>query len=57
MAGFVNPVLYLFDQTKIDEGVLEVRHKLPYSDLTSISEAERASYIRAGEALEFGHTH
>ncbi|MDE0312180.1 MAG: class I SAM-dependent methyltransferase [Caldilineaceae bacterium] len=56
MAGFVNPVLYLFDQTKIDEGVLEVRHKLPYSDLTSISEAERASYIRAGEALEFGHT-
>lgn len=56
MAGFINPVLYLFDQKKIDEGVLEVRHELPYSDLTSISEAERDSYVRAGEALEFGHT-
>ncbi|MDE0076415.1 MAG: class I SAM-dependent methyltransferase [Caldilineaceae bacterium] len=56
MAGFVNPVLYMFDQKKIDAGVLEVRHELPYSDLTSISETERDSYIRAGEALEFGHT-
>lgn len=56
LAGFVNPVLFLFDQQKIDEGVLEVRHRLPYSDLTSISETERNAYIRAEEALEFGHT-
>jgi SAM-dependent methyltransferase len=56
LAGFVNPVLYLFDQRKIDDGVLEVRHKLPYSDLTSISKEERRAFIRAGEALEFGHT-
>lgn len=56
MAGFVNPVLYLFDQKKIDEGILEVRHELPYSDLASISESERDAYIRAEEALEFGHT-
>ena len=56
LAGFVNPVLYIFDQRKIDDGVLEVRHKLPYSDLTSISKEERRAFIRAGEALEFGHT-
>ena len=56
LAGFVNPVLYLFDQNAGDDGVLQVRHKLPYSDLASISETERKSYIRAGEALEFGHT-
>ena len=56
LAGFVNPVLYLFDQRKIDEGVLEIRHKLPYSDLTSISKSEQREYILAGEALEFGHT-
>lgn len=56
LAGFVNPVLYLFDQKKIDDGILEVRHRLPYSDLTSISESERNAYIRAQEALEFGHT-
>ena len=56
MAGFVNPVLYLFDQKKIDDGILEVRHRLPYSDLTSISKSDRDAYVRAGEALEFGHT-
>lgn len=56
LAGFINPVLYLFDQQKADQGVLEVRHELPYSDLTSISPQERQAYIRAGEALEFGHT-
>ncbi len=56
LAGFVNPVMYLFDQRKIDEGILEVRHRLPYSDLTSIANAERKAFIRAGEALEFGHT-
>ncbi len=56
MAGFINPVLYLFDQKKMDEGHFEVRHRLPYSDLTSITKSERDAYIRAGEALEFGHT-
>jgi len=56
LAGFVNPVLYLFDQKKADEGVLEVRHSLPYSDLTSISPEERQEYVDAQEALEFGHT-
>ncbi len=56
LAGFVNPVLFLFDQQKIDDGILDVRHKLPYSDLISIPEAERQAYIRASEALEFGHT-
>ena len=56
LAGFVNPLLYLFDQKKAAEGILEVRHTLPYSDLCSISEEERQAYIRAGEALEFGHT-
>ena len=56
LAGFVNPVLYLFDQRKIDEGMLEVRHELPYSDLTSITKPEREAFVRAGEAMEFGHT-
>ena len=57
LAGrFCQPGTFLFDQQKIDEGVLEVRHKLPYSDLTSISKSEQRAYILAGEALEFGHT-
>lgn len=56
LSGFINPILYLFDQKKADDGVLEVRHRLPYSDLTSISPEERKEYMAAQEALEFGHT-
>ncbi len=56
LAGFINPIQYLFDQQAADEGVLTVRHELPYSDLSSIDERERNAYIAAEEALEFGHT-
>lgn len=56
LSGFLNPILYLFDQKKADDGVLEVRHPIPYSDLESITPEERQQYIGAGEALEFGHT-
>lgn len=56
LAGFVNPIFYLFDQALADEGTLQVRHRLPYSDLSSIDDEERNAYIRAEEALEFGHT-
>jgi SAM-dependent methyltransferase len=56
LAGFLNPIQYLFDQQAADEGTLQVRHALPYSDLTSIDVAERNHYLEAEEALEFGHT-
>ncbi|MEZ4832406.1 MAG: methyltransferase domain-containing protein [Caldilineaceae bacterium] len=56
LAGFSNPIHYLFDQRAADEGVLTVRHTLPYSDLSSIDADERSVYIDADEALEFGHT-
>lgn len=56
LAGFCNPVIYLFDQALADEGVLQVRHKLPYSDLTSLSAEERQQYIDDQQPLEFGHT-
>jgi SAM-dependent methyltransferase len=55
LAGFTNPLLYLFDQELADEGTLQVRHKLPYSDLTSLSEEERAVYVKEQQPLEFGH--
>ncbi len=56
LAGFVNPIFYLFDERLADEGILVARHHLPYSDLTSLEEKERDAYIEAEEALEFGHT-
>jgi SAM-dependent methyltransferase len=56
MAGFCNPASYIFDQRLADEGVLQVRHRLPYSDLTSLGAAERQQYIDDDQPLEFSHT-
>jgi SAM-dependent methyltransferase len=57
LAGFVNPVRYIFDWDKLDAGELEVRHTLPYSDLTHLSPTnlERIVY-QAGRPLEWAHT-
>ncbi|MEZ4681192.1 MAG: GNAT family N-acetyltransferase [Caldilineaceae bacterium] len=56
LSGFCNPVTYIFDQALIDQDQLQVRHKLPYSDLTSLSPAERQQYITDEQPLEFSHT-
>ncbi len=57
LAGFMNPVLYLFDiQLMEDRGELVVKYSLPYSDLNSLAEDKRAEYITKDWPLEFGHT-
>ena len=56
LAGFTNPAFFIFDMAQMDEGVFQVRHRLPYSDLTSISAEERAQLADDMQPLEFGHT-
>ncbi len=57
LAGFTNPVRYLFDFQQMRQGDLQVRHQIPYSDIESLSQSERQeSIIDAGEPLEFSHT-
>ena len=56
LAGFLNPVLYLFDNRLAERGLLQVRHALPYSDLGSLTKEECRRLIEKGEPLEFGHT-
>jgi SAM-dependent methyltransferase len=56
LAGFVNPVAYLFDERAWDEGRLEVRNRLPYSDAESLSPAQRQQRLADGQPLEFSHT-
>jgi SAM-dependent methyltransferase len=57
LAGFMNPAIYLFDLELADEqGVLEVRYTLPYSDLKDAPEELRRRYIEQGEPLEFSHS-
>lgn len=56
LAGFNNPIAYIFDRVaEENEGILKVRHKLPYSDLESLSEAEKNEFIEKKEAFEFSH--
>jgi SAM-dependent methyltransferase len=54
LAGFGNPVVYIFDWSRWEHGVLEVRYRLPYSDLESLPDEEKEK--RAGEPLEWSHT-
>ena len=56
MTGFMNPVHYIFDLYKADEGVLEVTHSIPYSDLTSIPQEYLDELIEKGLPVEFGHS-
>jgi len=56
IAGFCSPTTFIFDQRLADENILQVRHKLPYSDLHSLTPAERQQYIDDQQPLEFGHT-
>ena len=56
LAGFTNPLEYLFDAVALERGELVVRHPLPYSDLTSPTPEERAFLESAGEPVAFGHT-
>ena len=56
LTGSMNPVHYIFDLFKMDEGILEVAYPIPYSDLTSLSEEDREEYLSKGAPLEFGHS-
>lgn len=56
LAGFMNPVHYIFDLYKADEGILEVAHSIPYSDLTSITKEDLEELMEKGLPVEFGHS-
>lgn len=57
LVGFTKPELFIFDaKAEDEEGVLRVRHSLPYSDLESIGEDERNEILDSGRPLEFSHT-
>lgn len=56
ITGVMNPVHYIFDLYKADEGLLEVAHSIPYSDLTSIPKEDLEEHIEKGLPVEFGHS-
>ena len=56
IAGFNNPIIYLFDWKDHERGVLTVRHPLPFSDAHDLPVDERDEYVAAGVPLEYSHT-
>lgn len=57
LAGFANPAMYIFDFEKVDnKGVLEVKHRLPYSDVDSLDEDELQKVMESGRPLEYSHS-
>jgi SAM-dependent methyltransferase len=57
LAGYNNPVTYIFDQDALwERGEVVARHSLPYSDLTSMGPEALERWLAEGNALEFSHT-
>lgn len=57
LSGFMNPNFFLFDHEAIEQGApLEVRFKLPFSDIGSLSEEQLSRVRTEGRALEFSHS-
>jgi len=56
LAGCCNPVLFLFNYTKAEQGELMLRYAAPYADLTHLTAQERQQYTDKGEPLVYGHT-
>ena len=57
LAGFCNPVMYMFDFKEWDNNKrLVVRYSIPYADTEQLPKDELQERLEAEETLEFGHT-
>lgn len=55
IAGLMQPVNFLFDHVKRERGELELRFRIPYSDL-DLPEDERDATIGPERPIDFGHS-
>jgi SAM-dependent methyltransferase len=57
LAGFVNPLGFIFDLDDYENGKLTVRHRIPYADTRDLPEAELKKLLTdANKPVCFGHT-
>jgi len=54
LSGFLNPIFYIFDFEKAEQGTLEVKYKLPHADSNYPDLVEKL--VAAGDALEHSHS-
>lgn len=56
IAGFANPLLWIFDDEQERKGILDVKYSVPSSTLDHLSEEKIEEYINANETIEYAHT-
>lgn len=56
LAGFMNPIIYIFDQRAEARGELIVRFPLPYADIKDLPADELSRNLEEYRTVEFSHT-
>jgi SAM-dependent methyltransferase len=56
LAGFMNPIVYAFDDEAEARGELIVRHRLPYADVVDRPVDDLERLIASDHTVEFSHT-
>ena len=56
LAGFMNPIVYIFDDAAQDRGELIVRFALPYAAIHDLPADELEQTIQRNHTVEFSHT-
>ena len=56
LSGFMNPAFYIFGSQNEGHERLEVKYRLPFSDIEDLGAAERERVFAEGVPLEFSHT-
>lgn len=56
LSGIVKPFVYIFDDQLMEKGEFKVCHRIPYSDVASLSAEQRQRMIENEEPFCYGHT-
>ena len=56
LAGFINPLYFLFDDDELNRGNYVVRYRVPYADRDQLDTAKLEAFMAQNEPLCFGHT-
>jgi len=56
LSGFANPIVFLFDHDLEDQGILQMKYKVPYSDLYQLPKKRLERKIKLKKPLCFGHS-
>ncbi len=56
IAGFTNPLLWIFDDNQERKGILDVKHSIPSCTLDYMPASEVEEYINSSSTIEYAHT-